>query len=75
MRCRYFNCTGNSRRGNSDENRLKRDYSRSCFADNVGVNQEAGNMRPYQHAYASAKVVTTINGLLYTVINMGTLTA
>jgi flagellar hook-associated protein FlgK len=39
------------------------------------VNQEAGNMRPYQHAYASAKVVTTINGLLYTVINMGTLTA
>jgi flagellar hook-associated protein FlgK len=39
------------------------------------VNEEAANMLPYQHAYAAAKVVTTINGLLYTAINMGTLTA
>jgi flagellar hook-associated protein FlgK len=37
------------------------------------VNEEAANMLPYQNAYAAAKVVATINDLLYTVINMRTL--
>jgi len=41
----------------------------------VNLNEEAANMLQYQNAYdAAAKVVTTINDMLYTVINMGTLT-
>jgi flagellar hook-associated protein 1 len=41
----------------------------------VSLNEEAANMLQYQNAYdAAAKVVTTINDMLNTVINMGTLT-
>jgi flagellar hook-associated protein 1 FlgK len=41
----------------------------------VSLDEEAGNMVQYQRAYdAAANVVTTINDMLYTVINMGTLT-
>jgi flagellar hook-associated protein 1 FlgK len=41
----------------------------------VNLNEEAANMVQYQNAYtAAAKVVTTVNDMLYTVINMGTLT-
>ena len=41
----------------------------------VSLNEEAANMVQYQRAFdASAQVVTTINDMLYTVINMGTLT-
>jgi flagellar hook-associated protein 1 FlgK len=41
----------------------------------VSLNEEATNMIQYQTAYdAAAKVVTTINDMLYTVVNMGTLT-
>ena len=41
----------------------------------VDLNEEAANMLQYQNAYdAAAKVVTTVNDMLYTVINMGTLT-
>jgi flagellar hook-associated protein 1 FlgK len=41
----------------------------------VNLNEEAANMLQYQNAYdAAAKVVTTINDMLFTVINMGTLT-
>jgi flagellar hook-associated protein 1 len=41
----------------------------------VNLNEEAANMVQYQNAYtAAAKVVTTVNDMLFTVINMGTLT-
>ncbi|HTZ96947.1 MAG TPA: flagellar hook-associated protein FlgK [Terriglobales bacterium] len=41
----------------------------------VSLNEEAANMVQFQNAFdAAAQVVTTINDLLYTVINMGTLT-
>ncbi len=41
----------------------------------VSLNEEAANMVQYQNAFnAAAEVVTTINDMLYTVINMGTLT-
>ncbi len=41
----------------------------------VNLNEEASNMVQYQRAYdAAANVVTTVNDMLYTVINMGTLT-
>ena len=41
----------------------------------VSLNEEAANMVQYQNAFdAAARVVTTINELLATVINMGTLT-
>lgn len=41
----------------------------------VSLDEEAANMVQYQHAYdAAAQVVTAINDMLYTVINMGTLT-
>jgi flagellar hook-associated protein 1 FlgK len=41
----------------------------------VNLNEEAANMVQYQNAYtAAAKVVTTVNDMLYIVINMGTLT-
>jgi len=41
----------------------------------VSLNEEAANMVQYQRAFdAAAQMVTTINDLLYTVINMGTLT-
>jgi len=41
----------------------------------VNLNEEAANMVQYQRAYdAAAHVVTTVNDMLYTVINMGTLT-
>jgi len=41
----------------------------------VSLNEEAANMVDYQQAFdAAAQVVTTINDMLYTVINMGTLT-
>jgi flagellar hook-associated protein 1 len=41
----------------------------------VSLDEEASNMVLYQHAYdAAANVVTTINDMLYTVINMDTLT-
>jgi flagellar hook-associated protein 1 FlgK len=41
----------------------------------VSLDEEASNMVQYQRAYdAAAQVVTTINDMLYTVINMGTLT-
>jgi len=42
----------------------------------VSLDEEASNMVQYQRAFdAAAQVVTTINDMLYTVINMGTLTA
>jgi flagellar hook-associated protein 1 FlgK len=41
----------------------------------VNLDEEASNMVQYQRAYdAAANVVTTVNDMLYTVINMGTLT-
>ena len=41
----------------------------------VSLDEEAANMVQYQQAYsASAQVVTTINDMMYTVINMTTLT-
>jgi flagellar hook-associated protein 1 len=41
----------------------------------VSLDEEAGNMVQYQNAFnAAAQIVTTINDMLYTVINMGTLT-
>lgn len=41
----------------------------------VSLDEEASNMVQYQNAYdAAAQVVTTINDMLYTVINMGNLT-
>lgn len=41
----------------------------------VSLNEEAANMVQFQNAFnAAAEVVTTINDMLYTVINMGTLT-
>ena len=41
----------------------------------VNLNEEAANMVEYQRAYdAAANVVTTINDMLFTVINMSTLT-
>ncbi len=41
----------------------------------VSLNEEASNMVQYQNAFdAAAQVVTTINDMLYAVINMGTLT-
>jgi flagellar hook-associated protein 1 len=41
----------------------------------VSLDEEAANMVQYQRAFdAAAQVVTTINDMLYTVINMGTLT-
>jgi flagellar hook-associated protein 1 FlgK len=41
----------------------------------VSLNEEAANMVQYQQAYdASAQVITTINDMMYTVVNMSTLT-
>jgi flagellar hook-associated protein 1 FlgK len=41
----------------------------------VSLDEEAANLVQYQRAFdAAAQVITTINDLLYTVINMGTLT-
>ena len=41
----------------------------------VSLDEEAANMVRYQDAYqASAQVITTINEMMYTVINMDTLT-
>ncbi len=41
----------------------------------VSLDEEASNMVQYQNAYeAAAHVVTTVNDMLYTVIQMGTLT-
>jgi len=41
----------------------------------VSLDEEAANMVQYQSAYAAAaQVVTTINDMLYTVVNMATLT-
>jgi flagellar hook-associated protein 1 len=41
----------------------------------VSLDEEAANMIQYQQAYAaSAQVITTINDMMYTVINMDTLT-
>jgi flagellar hook-associated protein 1 FlgK len=41
----------------------------------VSLNEEASNMVQYQRAFdAAAQVVTTVNDMLFTVINMGTLT-
>lgn len=41
----------------------------------VSLDEEAANMVQYQDAYqASAQVVTTINDMMYAVVNMGTLT-
>ncbi len=41
----------------------------------VSLDEEAANMVQYQQAYdASAQVVTTINDMMYTVVNMSTLT-
>jgi flagellar hook-associated protein 1 FlgK len=41
----------------------------------VSLNEEAANMTQYQNAFdAAAQVVTTINDMLYTAINMDTLT-
>jgi flagellar hook-associated protein 1 len=41
----------------------------------VSLNEEAANLVQFQNAFdAAAQVVTTINDMLYTVINMGTLT-
>ena len=41
----------------------------------VSLDEEAANMVQYQQAYdASAEVVTTINDMMETIINMSTLT-
>jgi len=41
----------------------------------VDLNEEATNMVQFQRAFdAAANVVTTLNDMLYTIINMGTLT-
>jgi flagellar hook-associated protein 1 FlgK len=41
----------------------------------VSLDEEAANMISYQNAYqASAQVITTVNDMMYTVINMNTLT-
>jgi len=41
----------------------------------VSLNEEAANMVQFQQAFdAAAQIVTTVNAMLYTVINMGTLT-
>jgi flagellar hook-associated protein 1 FlgK len=41
----------------------------------VSLDEEAANMVQYQRAFdAAAQMITTINDMLYTVINMGTLT-
>jgi len=41
----------------------------------VSLDEEAANMVTYERAYdAAAQVVTAVNNMLYTVINMGTLT-
>jgi flagellar hook-associated protein 1 len=41
----------------------------------VSLDEEAANMVKYQDAYAaSAQVITTINDMMYTVVNMSTLT-
>jgi flagellar hook-associated protein 1 FlgK len=41
----------------------------------VSLDEEAANMVQYQDAYsASAEVITTINDMMYTVVNMSTLT-
>lgn len=41
----------------------------------VSLDEEAANMVRYQDAYqASAQVITTINDMMYTVVNMSTLT-
>lgn len=41
----------------------------------VSLDEEASNMVQFQRAFdAAAQIVTTVNDLLYTVINMGTLT-
>jgi flagellar hook-associated protein 1 len=41
----------------------------------VSLNEEAAHMLQYQNAYdAAAKIITTVNDMLHTVINMGTLT-
>ena len=41
----------------------------------MSLDEEASNMVQYQRAYdAAAEVVTTVNDMLYTTINMGTLT-
>jgi flagellar hook-associated protein 1 FlgK len=41
----------------------------------VSLDEEAANMVQYQDAYAaSAQVITTINDMMYTVVNMSTLT-
>ena len=41
----------------------------------VDLNEEASNMVQFQRAFdAAANLVTTVNDMLYTVINMGTLT-
>jgi len=41
----------------------------------VSLDEEAANLVQYQRAFdAAAQVVTTVNDMLYTVINMGTLT-
>ncbi|MGO9436266.1 MAG: flagellar hook-associated protein FlgK [Terracidiphilus sp.] len=41
----------------------------------VSLDEEAANMVQYQDAYAaSAQVITTINDMMYTVVNMATLT-
>jgi flagellar hook-associated protein 1 len=41
----------------------------------VSLDEEAANMVQYQQAYdASAQVITTINDMMYTVVNMSTLT-
>jgi flagellar hook-associated protein 1 FlgK len=40
----------------------------------VSLDEEAANMTRYQQAYsAAARIVTTVNQMLETVINMGTL--
>ena len=40
----------------------------------VSLDEEAANMTQYQQAYdAAARIVTTINQMMETVINMGTL--
>jgi len=41
----------------------------------VSLDEEAANLVQYQRAFdAAAQVITTINDMLYTVINMGTYT-
>jgi flagellar hook-associated protein 1 FlgK len=54
---------------------LKQLNDQRSSVSGVSLDEEAANMVQYQNAYsASAQVITTINDMMYTVVNMATLT-